>query len=117
MSSVLFWLLLASEDDDGSNVDKGSHGQRQQQDACVVDKDNNSCRGACIVEDKRRGGTANPSIGGKGVRPVIMATARRHHPPPHCSPLIGVILVVGNVSAFVGMAAPHSCPAVSLLCS
>ena len=44
----------------------GGHGLRQQQDACIVDKDNNSC-GTYIVEDKRRGGTANPSIGGEGV--------------------------------------------------
>ena len=70
VSSVLFWLLLASEDNDGSNVDNGGHGLRQQQDACIVDKDNNSC-GTYIVEDKRRGGTANPSIGGEGVRWIL----------------------------------------------
>ncbi len=54
---------------------------QQQWDAHVINEDNNG-DGVSIIEDERHGGTANPSINGKCIRPI-------HHPPchpPRCPP-------------------------------
>jgi hypothetical protein len=68
-----------------------THGQCGQQGTRVIDKDDN-IGGACIIEDKRRGGTANHSIDGRCVRPAATAAAATavatpatacHQCPPH----------------------------------